>query len=33
VFAEVPGNWTIVGAAIICAGVLYGARGSGKGSV
>lgn len=26
-FAEVPGNWTILGAAIICAGVLYGAGG------
>jgi drug/metabolite transporter (DMT)-like permease len=29
VFAEVPGNWTIFGAAIICGGVLYGARGAG----
>jgi drug/metabolite transporter (DMT)-like permease len=29
-FAEVPGNWTIVGAAIICAGVLYGATNTRK---
>jgi len=27
-FAEIPGNWTILGAAIICAGVLYGATGA-----
>jgi drug/metabolite transporter (DMT)-like permease len=26
-FAEVPGNWTILGAAIICGGVLYGSTG------
>jgi drug/metabolite transporter (DMT)-like permease len=27
-FAEVPGNWTILGAAIICGGVLYGTTGA-----
>jgi drug/metabolite transporter (DMT)-like permease len=29
-FAEIPGNWTILGAAIICAGILYGASGAKK---